>query len=113
MIFQILLIAFAVFALAITFRQYRARKVSLYWFIVWAILWLVVIAVALIPQATDPIAQRLGVERGADLLVYIAIVVLAYGLYKVLVRLEKVQKEISDVVRQVAINQAEEPKDHE
>lgn len=113
MIFQILLIAFAVFALTITFRQYRTRKVSLYWFVVWAILWLVVILVALLPQATDPIAQKLGVERGADLLVYIAIVVLAYGLYKVLVRLEKVQKEITDVVRQVAITKAEKPKSHE
>jgi len=113
MIFQILLIVFALFALAITTKQYRKKKVSLYWYISWALLWAVVIIVALLPQATDPIAQLVGVERGADLLVYIAIVVLAYGLYKVLVRLEKVQKEITEVVRKVAIDKAQNPEDHE
>ncbi|MBU4315184.1 DUF2304 domain-containing protein [Patescibacteria group bacterium] len=113
MIFQILLIAFALFAITITTKQYRLRKVSLYWFISWTLLWTIVIVVALIPQATDPIAQLVGIERGADLLVYVAIVVLSYGLYRVLVRLEKVQKEITQVVRQVAINKAEKSKGHE
>ncbi|MBT3230653.1 DUF2304 domain-containing protein [Candidatus Uhrbacteria bacterium] len=113
MIFQILLIAFAFFALAITTKQYRRRKVSLYWYILWTLLWLAVIIVALLPQATDPLAQLVGVERGADLLVYIAIVVLAYGLYRVLVRLEKVQKEITEVVRKVAIDKVQEPKKDE
>ena len=113
MIFQILLIAFALFALAITTKQYRKQKVSLYWCVLWTLLWVVVIIVALLPQATDPVAQLVGVERGADLLVYIAIVVLAYGLYRVLVRLEKVQREITEVVRKVAIDNVQEPKKHE
>ena len=86
---------------------------SLYWYILWTLLWLAVIIVALLPQATDPLAQLVGVERGADLLVYIAIVVLAYGLYRVLVRLEKVQKEITEVVRKVAIDKVQEPKKDE
>ena len=113
MIFKILLIGFAIFALTITAKQYRNKKVSSYWFISWSMLWIVVIAVAFSPQAMDPIAQLVGVERGADLLVYIAIVVLSYGLYRVLVRLEKVQKEITEVVREVAINKAQTPEDYE
>lgn len=113
MIFQILLIAFSLFAIAITTKQYRKKKVSMYWFALWTLLWIFVIVVALLPQATDPIAQLVGVERGADLLVYVAIVVLAYSLYRVLVRLEKVQKEITEVVRKIAINNAHEPEDHE
>ncbi len=108
MIFKIFLIAFALFALTITVKQFRLRKVSLYWFVSWTILWAVVIVVALIPQATDPIAQIVGIERGADLLVYVAIVVLSYGLYRVLIRLEKVQKEITDIVREVAIKRAQD-----
>jgi hypothetical protein len=111
MIFKILLIAFALFALTITIKQYKARKVSLYWFISWTLLWLFVIVVALIPQATDPIAQLVGIEKGADLLVYIAIVVIAYSLYRVLVKLEKIQKEITQIVREVAIKRAESPED--
>lgn len=113
MIFQLFLIAFSIFAIAITTKQYQKKKVSLYWFTLWALLWILVIVVALLPQATDPIAQLVGVERGADLLVYVAIVILAYSLYRVLVRLEKVQKEITEVVRKVAINKAQEPDKHE
>jgi hypothetical protein len=111
MIFKILLIAFALFALTITIKQYKTRKVSLYWFIGWTLLWLFVIVVALIPQATDPIAQLVGIEKGADLLVYIAIVVIAYSLYRVLVKLEKIQKEITQIVREVAIKRAQSSED--
>ena len=104
MIFQILLIIFAAFAIMKTSRQYQARKVTVRWFGIWILLWITVIGVAITPESTDIVAELLGVERGADLLVYVAVVVLCYAMYRVFVRLEKQNRELTDLVRKIAIN---------
>ncbi|MFA6522263.1 MAG: DUF2304 domain-containing protein [Patescibacteria group bacterium] len=106
MIFQALLITFAFFALAKTYRQYQHRKVSLYWSVLWAVIWVVLIVVACIPQTTDLLANYVGVEKGADLFVYSSIVILFYALYRTLTRQEKIQKELTDLVREIAILEA-------
>lgn len=107
MIFQIALIFFSCFGVIHAWRQYRTQKVSVYWFAVWSLFWLLVITVALLPQATDVLARFAGVEKGADLIAYTAIVVLSYSMYRVLVRLEKLRQEITDLVRHIAILKAE------
>ncbi len=102
MIFQIFLVAFGLFALLKTYRQFKAKKVSSYWLILWCLLWSAVIAVALAPQTTDVLANYVGVEKGADLLVYIAILVLFYSIYRIMVRAEKQNKELTELVRKIA-----------
>ena len=62
----------------------------------------------LVPQQTDVIAQLVGVSRGADLLVYLSILVLFFLAFKILVRLEKIEKDITKIVRHVALT--EKPK---
>lgn len=105
MIFQIFLAIFAILAIVKTYRQYKARKVSIYWFAVWSLLWVFVIVVAYTPQTTDIVARYVGVERGADLLVYTSIVVLFYALYRLFVKIERYEKEITELVRTIAINE--------
>ena len=112
MIFQIALILFAVSGIIHAFRQYRGQKVSGYWFLLFSIFWLVVIGAALLPKFTDVLAQVVGVERGADFIAYTAIVALSYSMYRVLVRLEKIRQEITEVVRMIAIDRAAHEHEH-
>ena len=79
MFFQVAIIAFAVLMLLRTWTQQRAQKVAKQWLALWAIIWIVIIAVALAPQTADVIAGIVGVGRGADLFVYIAILFLLYA----------------------------------
>lgn len=106
MIFQILLIVFALFAAWRTWRQYRQKKVSGYWFGLWILFWLLVIGVALAPQTTDIAAAFVGVEKGADLLVYCAVVIVYYALYRVLIKIEKQNRELTELTRQIALMKA-------
>jgi small membrane protein len=110
MIFQFSLILFAVFALVRTYRQYTSETISRYWLLLWSGLWLAVIGVALWPQTTDLVAQYVGVERGADLLLYVAVIVLAYLEYRSMMRQERLHRELTDLVRKVAIDRAEASK---
>ena len=106
MIFQLFLILFAVFAISKTYRQFKKERVSSYWFTVWTVLWLVVIGVALYPETTDMLARVVGVGRGADLLVYTAVLILYYLLYRSMVTQERLHREVTDLVRQIAILEA-------
>lgn len=105
--FQLFLIVFAVVAILRTWNQYTKRQVSKYWFVVWAALWLAVIVVAVTPQTADFAAQIVGVERGADLLVYTAVVVLAYMTFRLTVRQQKLNEEITELVRKIAVDHPE------
>lgn len=109
MLFQIAIITFAVLMLLRTWTQQRAQKVAKQWLALWAVIWIVIIAVALAPQTADVIAGIVGVGRGADLFVYIAILFLLYAEYRSLVRTKKLQEQQTELVRRIAIDRAELP----
>jgi len=101
---KIIIIAFILFILWRTFIRFRRRDITGREFGIWAIFWLMVAIAALIPQQTDVVARSLGVERGADLLVYISIIVLFFIIFRIIVKLEKIDKDVTAVVRDKALN---------
>ena len=107
MVFKLFLIAFSLYAIARSFKQYHKRQVSKYWAIVWSFMWLVVIGVALTPQSTDVVASFVGVGRGADLLVYLAVTFLLYAVLRLMVRQQKMSEEITELVRKIAVDHPE------
>ena len=110
--FQALLVLFALFAITRTIKQYRKQKVSLHWLVLWTGLWLVVIGAALYPKTADAVAKVVGVERGADLALYVAVVALAYLVFRLFVRQEETERSITELVRRVAIQNPSRPDDH-
>ncbi len=111
MVFQIFLVAFAVIAIYKTWRQYQARHVSKYWLLLFGGFWVIVALVAISPDTTSVIANMVGVGRGSDLLVYIAVVVLFYMVYRLLVTQQRLSEEITELVRKLAIRDANKPED--
>lgn len=112
MVFKIVLILFALFATLRTWNQYTAQKVTRQWFILWAVLWVLVIGVAIAPQTTDVLADVAGVGRGADLFMYVAILFLLYGQFRMMVRTKKLHEQQTALVRRIAIERASAPGSH-
>lgn len=100
---QILITIFVVFSLLKLFGQKQSNKLSLFNFVIWALLWLMVLLVFWQPEITSYLANILGIGRGADLVVYLAILVIVYLLFRVFVRLNKIEAEITKLVRDDAI----------
>lgn len=109
MAFQIGLIIFAALMLLRTWQQHAHQKVTKQWLISWAVVWTVIIIVALAPQSADLVASVVGVGRGADLFVYIAILFLLYAEYRTLVRTKKLHEQQTELVRRIAIERAVHP----
>jgi len=88
-------------------KQRKNNKITLLSFIFWFILWLVIALVFYLPETTSYLAQMVGVGRGVDLALYISIIIIFYLLFKVFVRLNKIDREITKIVREQAIKDEE------
>jgi len=110
MIIKIVIIGFILFVLWRTFLRFRKEDITGREFLIWLIFWVLVTAATLVPRKTDVLAQWLGVGRGADLLVYLSIIVLFFVAFKIIVRLEKIDRDITKVVRNAALDDKREQK---
>lgn len=104
---QFLILAFVVFALARAVSQFRAGRLQLAWLLAWFVLWGVVTVVALLPQSTTILANAVGVGRGSDLVVYVSITALFYLIFRLFVKIEDTQREITRLVRTLALKDLE------
>ncbi len=109
-IIQIVIIIFALFALSRAFLRFKDNKLTKNEFIFWVILWVAVIIVSLIPTITGPISNVFGIGRGMDLIIYISIIILFYLIFRLYVKLESIEKEITMVVRRIALNKKSKKK---
>lgn len=110
MIIKILIIAFILFVVWRTYLRYTKKDITGRELIIWLIFWSIVGLATLIPKQTDLIAQWVGVERGADLLVYVSIITLFFVAFSLIVKLEKIDRDITKLIRQKALDQASQEK---
>lgn len=105
---QILMMGFSVFAIARTIRQFRKGTLPTNWLMVWVFFWIGVSIVVLLPQTTDLLARLTGVGRGVDVIVYGAIPALFYLVFRLYVKMEKIEREITVLVRKNALEKFKE-----
>ncbi|MEK7072456.1 MAG: DUF2304 domain-containing protein, partial [Patescibacteria group bacterium] len=65
----------------------------------WLVIWLVAILIIWYPQTTTYLAARVGIGRGVDLVIYISIIVIFYLMFRLLLKIEQIEKQITKIVR--------------
>lgn len=110
-ILQVLASIVVLVALTRVRSRYRARNLSLPEALGWAALWLGVGVVFWWPESTSRLAEALGIGRGADLTLYAATVLVLYLTFRLTVRLERLERGLTDLVRREALDRTEE-RDH-
>ena len=75
---------------------------------VWGMLCLTAAVATIWPKLTGRVADVLGIGRGADLVFYCAVVVMMIGFWATYMRLRFLRRELTLLVRHIAILQAEE-----
>lgn len=106
-VIQIVLILFAVFGFAAAVSRYRRGGLSFRQFALWSLLWVGVAGVASRPESATIVARRLGVGRGADVVVYLALAAVFYLLFRMLARLEDHERQITRLTRELALKDLE------
>ena len=105
MIIKILVSLFVIFALSRVYLRFRDRAINLVGFILWNLLWIGIGFVVWLPQVSDILANNVGIARGVDALVYLSIVALFYGMFRIYIKLEFIEREISGLVRGLALKE--------
>jgi len=107
-----LLLIIAIIALRL-YAKLRAREINGRQFLLWLIIWLAAALVVIWPDITVWIANRVGVGRGSDLVIYLAIIFLFYTIFRLLLRLEKMEKNLTELVRQEALKNFNDQNDQD
>ena len=100
---RFILVLAAAVGFAWTIGRFRKRLVPAWVAGFWALLWLTVGFVVLIPDIANRLADFLGIGRGADVVLYSAIVVIIALLFRMSVRIEQLDRAITKVTREVAL----------
>ena len=98
----VVMVVLFVATIAATLRGSASRREGLGW----ALLWVAAgIAIAR-PGITASVARALGIGRGADLVLYCAVVVMLVGFLMVYARLRRLRRDVTILVRHLAIHGA-------
>ena len=107
---QVIVVLFAVFAMSRAFFRFRDRKMSGKEFAFWFVLWAAAIVVILLPGTSFFFAGLLGIQRGADFVVYMSIILIFYLLFRLYVKIDSVEREVTTLVRNIAIKKERKKK---
>ncbi len=84
-------------------KKFIKDKASLTKIIFWVLFWGISLIIIWLPKETiDNIGSIFGVGRGIDVLVYLSIILLFYSNFKQTEKIEKLEKEITKLVREIA-----------
>ena len=87
-------------------KQSGKRRTSFFWLCLWTLSGIVM----LFPFLTTQLAVSLGIERGADLVLYCAVLLSMLGFFKIYHHQRKQGQLITQLVRELAIQNPQLPK---
>lgn len=104
MLYQILVVIIAILAILLVFDGFNKKKTSLQTFVLWVVLWIILAIFAIIPESSSVIANLFGIGRGLDLIIIFGIIGSYYLIFRVYLKLEKIDQNITELVRKIAMD---------
>ena len=102
---QLLLLTFALVALARVIHSYCRRRMPMADFLFWILVWMGTASVIIFPDATSFLAHLLGIGRGADLIIYTSLLISFYLIFRLYLAIVRLEQAITEVVREMALEQ--------
>ena len=106
--FQILVILFCLYAAFRVGQKIKTRGLGKRWGAFWLAFWLGVGLVVALPWTTSLLAARLGVTRGVDLVMYVSVIALFYLVFRLTIKIEKLEGNITKLVREIALKDGDQ-----
>lgn len=94
---------FALFAWSRAFLKFRAKLMNQKEIAFWSILWFSAIIIVYIPGKTTTLAHLLGMGRGFDAMVFLAVAALFYAVYRLYIKANEAEREMTELIRKTAL----------
>ena len=105
LLIQFILIIFFLVAIIKVIDRYRANDLPIWGMIYWVLFWLVAGIIVVLPDTTFYFARLAGISRGADLIVYVALVLIFFMIFRLLVKVDGLNKDITKLTRKMALDE--------
>jgi len=102
MIIKIITLIFVSFALSRVILRFKDKSIKVTELALWIFVWSSVLILVFLPEISSRIATDLGIGRGADTAFFVAIIVIFYLLFRLYVKIDKIDKDITDLVVKVS-----------
>ena len=99
---QIFSLILAAITISKSYVDFRARRESLQMFVLWTLTWVAIVVVALFPSIVDVLTVR-GGQAGIGRFLGMALVFLFFLLYRIYVKLERLEQQITILVQEIAL----------
>jgi len=87
------------------FLQKRKKQINKNEFIFWLAFWLIVLVLILSLKPLDRVVSSLGFTANSlEVLLYLSVAVLTYFIFRIRLRLSKMESDISKIVDHIALN---------
>lgn len=107
---QIIVSLFVVLVVFRLTKKYKENILKITEFIGWLVIWLIVLIVFWLPQTTSYLALLFGIGRGVDLAIYVAVLIIFYLIFRLYLKIDKQQKEITKITRHLALKEDDQKK---
>ncbi len=107
---QIVGLIFCIFMLINSIVKTKRREISIFEGFIWSLVWIIALILISYPNYMSDLAEYFGVGRGIDVVIYLSIIILFYLVYKLYAKIDKLEREITLLVREIAIRDRYEPK---
>lgn len=105
MLQQIIGLIIIAFFLARLFWQKQKKQIAPAEFMFWFVFWLLAAGAIICLKWIDRLVAGLGFTgSGIDVLIYIGVAVLFYLVFRVRLKLEKIERDITKIVREISLN---------
>lgn len=99
LLFQFLFAVFALVAIVSVIKKKKEGRFGAKGMMFWVLFWLLVIIAVLWPDSTTILANRFGIGRGTDFILYISAAVIFYLIFKLHIKIEAISRDITKLVR--------------
>ncbi|OJI06363.1 hypothetical protein BK004_04045 [bacterium CG10_46_32] len=109
MLIQIITTIVVLFLITRVGGRLKRREITFKEALFWALLWFGVGIVVLYPKLADRVASYIGLQTatGIDLVVYIAVGLAFYLIFRLFVHIERVERDITKIIRHLALKDEE------
>jgi small membrane protein len=106
MIQQIISLFIILYFLIRLFLQKKNKKISSNEFLFWLIFWIIGALLIVSIRYIDQLVLNLGFSgSGIEIVFYLGVVILFYFIFRLRIKIEKMEKDITKIVREISLNE--------
>ena len=106
--FQMLFTAFAMSAIIAVLKRRHEQVLGPKGAVFWLVFWIASIVIVFYPNGATRVANAFGIGRGSDLIIYLALALMFYILFRLHIKIESTARDITKLVRHQAIERKEQ-----